>query len=282
MKLRVVSWYMPSYDTIATERVAGGRIAVVRLDAPDRNNVLDMQMILEFGDAVTAADRDGDVQGIVVAASGERFCAGADLNYLRELSFEEGTRFMTAYFESLDLLRDTGKPVVAGVHGICAAGGNELVSACDLIVAEESARFAQPEVGVGATAAGGGVQLLPLIVGKKRAMDLLLTGRTIEAEEARAIGLINRVVPDGEGESRAIDLVETIIDTKSPRAYRTIKAVVKPWTNFGLLGREMARDLTAGVWDSDEFRERATAFLAGEQQEPRDFGGVRPPSRSEE
>ena len=269
---------MSEYDTITSERAADDRIAVVRLDAPERNNTIDEQLILEFSEAVVAADRDSDVQGIVVGANGEMFCAGADLNYLAELSFERGTRFMTAYFEALDLLRETGKPVVAGVHGTCAAGGNELVSACDLIVAEESARFTQPEAGVGATAAGGGVQMLPLIIGEKRAKDLLLTGRAIDAEEAKAMGLINRVVPESDGEARAVDLVQTIIDQKSPQAYRTIKAIVKPWTNFGLQGQEMARELNARVWDSDEFRERAEAFLAHEAFEPREFDGVRPPS----
>ena len=271
---------MSEYDKITSERAADERVAVVRLDAPERNNTIDGQLILEFSEAVVAADRDSDVQGIVVGANGEMFCAGADLNYLKELSFQQGTRFMTAYFEALDLLRKTGKPVVAGVHGTCAAGGNELVSACDLIVAEESARFTQPEAGVGATAAGGGVQMLPLIVGEKRAKDLLLTGRMIEAEEAKAMGLINRVVPEGDGEARAVDLVQTIIDEKSPQAYRTIKAIMKPWTNFGLQGQEMARELNARVWDSDEFRERAEAFLAHEAFEPREFDGVRPPSPS--
>lgn len=268
---------MSEYDTIEVDRTTNGRIAIVRLDAPDRNNVLDMEMIQEFTAAITEADRDSDVEGIVVSASGELFCAGADLNYLKELSFEEGTRFMTAYFEALDMLRETGKPVVAGVQGVCAAGGNELVSACDLVVAEETAQFTQPEAGVGATAAGGGVQLLPLIVGEKRAKDLLLTGRKIEAEEARAMGLINRVVPEGDAQARAVALTETIIDHTSPQAYRTIKAIMKPWTNFGLLGQEMARDLTARVWDSEEFRERAAAFLADEKQEPRSFDGARPP-----
>ncbi len=282
MGFGAVASAMSQYDTVSTDRSDDGRVAVVRLDAPDRNNTIDSRMILEFTEAITAADRDGDVQGVVVSATGEMFCAGADLNYLKDVSFEEGTRFMTAYFEALDILRDTGKPVVAGVHGVCAAGGNELVSACDLIVAEESARFTQPEAGVGATAAGGGVQMLPLIVGEKRAKDLLLTGRTLDAEEARAIGLINRVVPEGEGEDRALELVQTIVENNSPQAYRSIKAIVKPWTNFGLVGEEMARELNARVWDSNEFRERAESFLADEEMEPREFDGVRAPDRSED
>lgn len=282
MGIAEVSTPMSEYDTITTERSEDDRISIVRLDAPERNNTIDVEMILEFTEAVTAVDRDEDVQGIVIGAVGTPFCAGADLHFLKNATFKEGTRFMTAYFEALDILRDTGKPVVAGVHDICAAGGNELVSACDLVVAEESARFTQPEAGVGATAAGGGVQMLPLIVGEKRARDLLLTGRMIDAEEAKAMGLINRVVPEGDGEARAVKLVEKIIETKSPQAYRTIKAILKPWSTFGLLGEEMARELNARVWASEEFRSRAESFLAHEEFEPRDFDGVRAPQRSED
>jgi enoyl-CoA hydratase/carnithine racemase len=135
---------------------------------------------------------------------------------------------------------------------------------------------------VGSTAAGGGAQLLPLIVGEKRARDLLLTGRMLEAEEARAIGLINRVVEDGTAEQRATALVGKILDRNSPQAYRTIKAVMKQWTNVGLAGGEMARDLTAHVWASEEFRERAERFLAREKQEPRLFTGTRPPAGSDD
>jgi enoyl-CoA hydratase/carnithine racemase len=114
------------------------------------------------------------------------------------------------------------------------------------------------------------------MVGEKRARDLLLTGRLLEAEEAKAIGLINRVVDDGGAEDAAADLLGTILDEKSPQAYRTIKAIMKQWTNFGLVGQEMARDLTARVWDSPEFSERAEAFLAREEQQARRFEGTRP------
>lgn len=265
------------YETIAADRHPDDdRIARVRLDRPDRQNVIDARVLDELTVAVTDADRDDEVRGILLGSTEPPFCSGASLDELRELSWEEGARWMTAYFETLDLLRDTGKPVVAAVEGNCVAGGNELASACDLIVAGESATFGQPEVGVGSTAAGGGAQLLPLVVGEKRARDLLLTGRLLEAEEAKAIGLINRVVDDGEVDSRARELITTIADEKSPQAYRTIKAVMKQWTNLGLVGQEMARDLTARVWDSPEFAERAEAFLAREEQKPRQFHGTRP------
>ena len=265
------------FETVATDRHPDDdRIALVELDAPDRSNVIDLQMLHELTEAVVDADRSDDVHGIVLGSTGEDFCAGAALQEIKDLSFEDGARWLSAYFDALDLLRDTGKPVVAAVEGTCVAGGNELVSACDLIVAGESARFGQPEVGVGSTAAGGGVQLLPLIVGEKRARDLLLTGRLLTAQEAKAMGLINRVVDDGGARTRAVDLVQTIVDEKSPQAYRTIKAIMKQWTNLGLTGQEMARDLTAGVWASEEFQERADAFLAREEQQARPFQGTRP------
>jgi enoyl-CoA hydratase/carnithine racemase len=267
-----------TFDTIEVDdHPDDERIRRIRLDVPERNNTIDLQMLHDLTKAIVDADRSDDVGGIVLGARGDTFCSGAALTELNELSFEEGGRWLTAYFETLDLLRDTGKPVVAAVEGTCVAGGNELVSACDLIVAGESARFGQPEVGVGSTAGGGGVQLLPLIVGEKRARDLLLTGRLLEAEEARAMGLINRVVPDGEADSRAVELVGTILDEKSPQAYRTIKAMLQQWTNIGLLGQEMGRDLTAHVWASQEFEERAEAFLDRRDQTPRSFQGTRPP-----
>ena len=264
------------YETIAVDRADDDRIARVRLDRPDRHNVIDARTLEELTVAVTAADRDDEVRGILLGSTDAPFCSGASLPELKDLPWEEGARWMTAYFETLDLLRETGKPVVAAVEGDCVAGGNELASACDLVVAGESARFGQPEVGVGSTAAGGAAQLLPLMVGEKRARDLLLTGRLLDAEEARAIGLVSRVVEDGDAQRRAADLLSTIADEKSPQAYRTIKAVMKQWTNLGLVGQEMARDLTARVWDSPEFRERAERFLAREPQEPRPFHGTRP------
>jgi enoyl-CoA hydratase len=265
-----------AYETIAVDRAGDDRIARIRFDRPDRNNVIDARVLDELTVAVTEADRDGEVRGVLLGSTEPPFCSGASLSELDDLPWEEGARWMTAYFETLDLLRHTGKPVVAAVEGDCVAGGNELASACDLVVAAESARFGQPEVGVGSTAAGGGVQLLPLMVGEKRARDLLLTGRLLAAEEAKAIGLINRVVDDGAAEVRALDLLTTIADEKSPQAYRTIKAIMKQWTNLGLVGQEMARDLTARVWDSPEFTERAEAFLASERQQPRPFHGTRP------
>lgn len=265
--------------TIEADRAADGRIAVLRLARPDRHNVLDRAVLADLFAALEAADRDGEVDAIVLGSTGDDFCAGASLEELRELTFEEGARWMTAYFETLEVLRATGKPVVAAIEGLCVAGGHELVMACDLAVAGRSARLGQPEVGVGSTAGGGGAQLLPLLVGEKRARELLLTGRILEAETAHDWGLLNRVVDDGEAEAAAVELAREVIDAASPRAYRTIKAMLAPWSRFGLLGQELARDVTAATWATEEFDDRAEAFLAGEAQRPLAFHGTRPRGR---
>ena len=266
------------YETIVAARhETDGRIQHIQLDEPERNNVLDQQMTLELFDAVTEADRDPDVDALLLGTTSDVFCAGADLRELTEHTFESGARFLTGYLELLDVLRDTGKPAVAAVRGDCVAGGNELVNACDLVVAGESASFGQPEVLVGSTAAGGALQMLPLVVGEKRAREMLLTGELLAADEARRIGLINRVVPDEDVEAETVALLRTIVDRNSPQAYRVMKSVMKTWENLAMVHREMARDLTARVWASDEFRERAGAFLDKEEQTPRPFTGVRPP-----
>jgi enoyl-CoA hydratase/carnithine racemase len=266
-----------NYETIAVEpHPDDDRISRIRLDAPGRNNTIDLTMLADLHEAFTAADRDRDVQGILLGSTSDPFCAGANVDELRDLGFEAGTRWMQLYFDTLDVLRDTGKPVVAAVDGTCVAGGNELTMACDLVVAGESARFGQPEVGVGSSAAGGGVQLLPLLVGEKRAREMLLLGELLSAEEAERIGLINRVVDDDAVEERAMGLLTRIVDTKSPQAYRAIKGIMKTWTNLGLLAEPMARDMTASVWASEEFDERVAAFLSRREQTPRPFTGTRP------
>ncbi|MFB6171243.1 MAG: enoyl-CoA hydratase/isomerase family protein [Haloarculaceae archaeon] len=268
------------FDTVVAEpHPEDERVARVLIDRPSANNTLDLATLLDLGQAFTDADRDPDTQAILLGSTADPFCSGAELAELRDMAFEEGSRWLTAYLETIDVLRETGKPVVAAVGGTCVAGGNELVMGCDLIVAGESARFGQPEVGVGSTAAGGGLQMLPLVVGEKRARELLLTGRLLEAAEAERFGLVNRVVPDDAVEERALALLQEIVDTKSPQAYRAMKAVMSGWTNLAMLQREMARDMTARVWDSPEFRERADAFLAREEPDARPFTGARPPER---
>lgn len=267
-----------SYEKITTYRSdEDDRIFHIDLDAVEQRNVLDLELILELNEAIKGADRDSDVQGIILGTvSDEVFCAGGSLFELKDVDVEAGNRFLTAYIDTVDAMWKSGKPVVAAVKGDCVAGGNELVMGCDLVIGGESSRFGQPEAGVGSTAAGGGVQMMPLMVGMQRARDLLLTGRLLSAEEALDWGLIARVVEDDRVDEEAFDIVQTIIDEKSPQAYRVIKAMFKHWNNMAMAGSEVERELTAAVWASEEFGERANAFLDKERPEPRSFTGVFP------
>lgn len=270
-----------AFEKIETERDREHRLVRIRLDNPD-NNVLDFEVVTELGRALDAADRNGTVDAIILGTAREQFCAGADLDQLAGLDRDMGNRWLTAYLETVDRLRDTGKPTIAAVEGACVAGGNELIMGCDLVVAGESARFGQPEVGVGSTAAAGGVQLLPLVVGEKRARELLLTGDLLTATEAERYGLINRVVDDGNSERAAVELALDVVENASPQAYRVMKGILKNWTNLAMHHREMAREITAAVWASEEFGARAQSFVNGRDPERRPFTGVRPKAPDEE
>lgn len=263
-----------AYDHIAVER-ADADVVWIALDEPERNNTLDHAMLAELDDAIATADRDSSVQGMVLGSTSEElFCAGADLEELAGLDLEGSYRFLSTYTDTVERMWATGKPIVAAVPGVCVAGGNELAMGCDLIVAGESARFGQPEANVGSTAAGGGVQVLPLLVGMQRAKDLLLTSRLLSAEEAEAWGLVNRVVDDDAVDERASELVREIVDGKSPYAYRVMKALFKRWYDTAMTGSAVDVAITAAVWTNPEFRERAAAFMAGEDFEPREFVGT--------
>jgi len=148
--------------------------------------------------------------------------------------------------------------------------------ACDFVVAGESARLGQPEVIVGSTAMGIGVQLLPLIVGEKRAREMLLTGRLLSAKEALQIGLINRVVEDIKVQEEARKLALQIIENVSPQAFKVIKSGLNFWTNLSMLNIMMAADITSMVWASKEFRERCKDFLEKRKMKPRKFIGTMP------
>lgn len=262
------------FSTITTYRNEDARVLHIDLNRPEENNVVDSDLLRELGDALRAADAQSDVDAIVLGTSSKNFCAGGSLAELGSIDQNAGNRFLSAYIDTVELMRETGKPTVAAVKGTCVAGGNELVMGADIIVAGESARFGQPEARVGSTAAGGGVQMMPLIVGEQRAKDLLLTARLLSAEEAEDWGLINRVVPDDAVDERAVDVALNIIDEHSPQAYRVIKAMLKQWNNVAMVNREVARELTAAVWASEEFSDRANAFLNKEDLESRPFTGT--------
>ncbi|MEM3667008.1 MAG: enoyl-CoA hydratase/isomerase family protein [Candidatus Bathyarchaeia archaeon] len=253
-----------------------GRLLWIKLNYPEKLNVLHLKMLKELYEALTEADRDDQVQAILITGVGKAFSAGADVKELMRGNFEKGLRWLKAYWRIIEIIRETGKPVIAAVNGACVAGGHEIAMACDLVVAGKTARLGQPEIIVGSTAMGLGVQLLPLIVGEKRARELLFTGRLLTAEEAYNFGLVNRVVDDEKVHEEARKLAIHIIENASPQAFRVMKSGLKFWTDLAMLNMMTTRDITSLVWTSREFRERCKDFLEKKKMKPRKFIGTMP------
>jgi len=147
---------------------------------------------------------------------------------------------------------------------------------CDLVVAGKSARLGQPEIAVGSTALGGGVQLLPLIIGEKRARELLFTAKLLTAQEAYELGLVNRVVEDNEVEREAEKLALEVVERASPQAFRVVKSCLKFWTDLAMLNWQLARDITAMIWTTEEFKQRSKNFLEKKKTPPQKFTGITP------
>jgi enoyl-CoA hydratase/carnithine racemase len=260
---------------IVEEDTEDKRLLWIKLNYPEKLNILHLKMLNELYKALVKADKDNKVQAILITGVGKAFSAGADVKELMKGNFEEGLRWLKAYLRVIEVIRETGKPVIAAVNGNCVAGGHEIAMACDLVVAGKSTRLGQPEVLVGSTAMGLGVQLLPLIVGEKRAREMLFTGRLLSAEEAYNFGLVNMVVDDEKLHAEARKLAIHIIENASPQAFRVMKSGLKFWTDLAMLNM-MARDITAMVWASKEFRERCKDFLGKRKMKPRKFTGTMP------
>jgi enoyl-CoA hydratase/carnithine racemase len=264
------------YKKIVAKRDAvDSRILWIKLNNPEVN-VLDLELLNELYNALTDADRDESVHAIIISHVGKHFSGGADVRELSSIDFEKGVRWLEAFWRVLRLIREIGKPVIVAIRGACVAGGHEIVLMCDLVVADKSARLGQPELIIGSTALGGGVQLLPLIVGDRRAREMLFTGKLLTADEAYQVGLVNRVVDDEKVEEEARKLAIEIIDRISPQAFRIVKSALKFWTDLAMLNWPLARDITSMIWTSEEFRERVKDFLEKRKMKPRKFTGVTP------
>src|ERR671920_1783258 len=174
-------------------------VARVTVNRPDKLNALNAIVIAELGDAVTRIETDSAIRGVIVTGAGTKaFVAGADITELTEQGVTGGQQRARVGQQVFRRLERCGKPVIAAVNGFALGGGCELAMACHLRIASESAKFGQPEVKLGIGPGYGGTQRLARLVGKGRALQLLLTGEMIDAAEALRIGLVNRVVPTGE------------------------------------------------------------------------------------
>jgi enoyl-CoA hydratase/carnithine racemase len=250
------------------ETSVDGHVALCRLNRPEVHNALSPELMEELAGALEGFDADPDVRCIVIAGSDEAFAAGADIRATVERSFDEALYHPAASFwRRLAALKT---PIVAAVSGWALGGGCELALTCDLIVASETAEFGQPEITLGIIPGGGGTQRLARVLGKQRTMDLVLTGRRIDAKEALDAGLINLVTKKTEWLSEALELAGRVA-RRPPLATRLAKQAVVAADETSLsAGLEMERRLYELSMATEDRVEGMRAFL--EKRKP-DFKG---------
>jgi len=185
-----------AYDTITV--TVAERIATITVNRPDKLNALNDRVIGELGDAIDAARANADVGGVILTGTGRAFVAGADIAELEAHGAVSGKALAQRGQDVFRRFETSPKPTIAAVNGFALGGGCELAMACHIRIASDAAKLGQPEVKLGLIPGYGGTQRLPRLVGKGRALQLLLTGETIDANEAFRIGLVNRVVPAAE------------------------------------------------------------------------------------
>ncbi len=235
-------------------------VALVTLDRPAALNALSHALVAQLVDSLHALDADPECRCIVITGSGERaFAAGADIG---ELVDETTARLATNDpFARWDEVGSIRTPLIAAVRGFALGGGCELAMACDMIVAGDDARFGQPEVKIGVIPGAGGTQRLTRLVGKPRAMELILTGRTIDAREAERIGLVTRVVPASETLAAALELASTIA-SMPPLAVRAAKEAIVQAEELGLrAGLAFERRSFYLLFDTEDQREGMSSFI---------------------
>src|SRR5262245_32861751 len=212
-------------STIRLER--DGAVAHVILDRPGQLNAISPELLGDLDRACGAIEADAGARAVALTGAGRAFCAGADLRVVQELAPDPDgwRRFMDVWHRVFDRIERLPVPVIAGVHGLALAGGLELTLVCDLVVADEEARLGDQHVNFALVAGGGGSQRLPRLIGARRAKELMLLGGWIDARQALAWGLVNRIAPTGALTETTLALAREIAG-KSKAANRTAKLLV--------------------------------------------------------
>jgi enoyl-CoA hydratase len=210
-----------AFECITTETRDGA--AVIRLDRPQALNALNTRLIEELGHALDIFEADAKIGAIVVTGSEKAFAAGADIKEMAELTSIDA--YMKNHAAALERVSRCRKPLIAAVAGYCLGGGCELAMMCDILIAADTARFGQPEITLGIMPGMGGTQRLPRAIGKAKAMDLILTGRMMDAAEAERAGLVARVVKAGDLMEEALAVARKIATYSRPIVMMAKEAV---------------------------------------------------------
>lgn len=245
------------YENIRVEK--RGRVALVTLNRPKALNALNSELIAELNAALALFESDDKVGCVVLTGSEKAFAAGADIKEMSSLSFVEA--YKTDFITSWDQVSRFRKPIIAAVAGYALGGGCELAMMCDFILAADNAKFGQPEITLGVMPGAGGTQRLTRFVGKSKAMEMCLTGRMMDAEEAERSGLVSRVVPLDELVDEALKVAEKISDFSLPIAMMTKESVNRAYETTLAEGVRFERRLFHSMFATDDQTEGMAAFV---------------------
>ena len=247
-----------SYENILIETL--GKVGLVRLNRPKALNALNDALMTELGQALLAFDADSDIGCIIITGSEKAFAAGADISVMVGYSYMDVFKgeFITRNWETIRRVR---KPVIAAVAGYALGGGCELAMMCDFIIAADNAKFGQPEVKLGIIPGAGGTQRLPRAVSKAKAMDLCLTGRMMDAQEAERAGLVSRVVAADKLMDEAMTAAISITEMSQPVVAMVKDSVNRAYESTLAEGIKYERAMFYSCFATDDQREGMTAFL---------------------
>jgi enoyl-CoA hydratase len=253
---------MSDYATILVE--TRGRVGLITLNRPEALNALNATLIDELVAAATAFDLDPGIGAIVITGSERAFAAGADIKQMSDQGYMDV--YLADFFSASDTLAAIRTPVIAAVAGYALGGGCELAMACDILIAADTAKFGQPEINLGVIPGLGGTQRLTRAVGKALAMDLVLTGRVIDAAEALRSGLAARVVPADQLLDEAMTAAETIASKSLPVAMLAKEAVNQAAETTLTSGLRFERRVFHSLFATNDQKEGMRAFV--EKREP--------------
>lgn len=252
-----------AYETIIVK--ISDHVCVITLSRPSALNALNSQLVEELGDAVTDAENNDKVRCMVITGSEKAFAAGADITEMADKSFVEVVT-KDLFGSSMMPVQNAKKPIIAAVSGYALGGGCELAMMCDFIICAENAKFGQPEINLGVIAGIGGTQRLTRFVGKSKAMDMLLTGRFMSAEEAERVGLVSRVVPEKMLMEVTLEVAVKIAEKSQISVKSAKEAVNRSFETTLAEGLLFERRIFHSMFATEDQKEGMSAFL--EKRDP--------------
>lgn len=242
-----------------------GAVAIVIINNPPKN-VLTIPLMAQFEQVVAALEENQSIKVVVIAGSGPIFVAGADIKVIASITSSKAGESLARQGQALfSKIEQMQKVVIAAINGYCLGGGMELAMACHLRIAGDRSRMGQPEINLGIIPGFGGTQRLPRIVGQAKAIELILTGDMINAEEAKTIGLVNKIVPEGEVLKQAVGLAKKIATKSKCAIQATLKAIEEGMNEPLSIGFGREAQLFGQICETADKQEGISAFLEKRQ-----------------